>query len=350
LKAINLAITTARLKELLSLDQSIKVEKINDSTYAYRVTWGENNQQREAFAKADANNVLSIFDRNDQPIKVLGRVLGGIEKGITADYDLLVICPSYKTFEPGSKDKTPFPTQGLSNDAVKKNIDSVNKSEKPNYPVDGPQESAEGGNWSQRIEDAVRTINKNIRELDPLRNHPALDTTHHNAEFNNPFADDLKNNMPCLFVLPREMDLSSILNATQINPNSADINSAKQASIVLIETPEEMNLLRNVLRDQGYYWPAHARYNETIKPFRPEVMDLMEKAKEVTAERKARSNISSSTRFIFQSIQVNPNAPVISPPDNVRFLSTESAVRNIADANLKESKADENNYSPLKPR
>jgi hypothetical protein len=313
LRAINLKISQRRLDELITLDQSMKVEKPEkpkSRRHAYRITWGEE-QVLEAHAMIEANNKFSILDKDNNPIKVLGRTTPRRkeeahdeieEKGITADYDILVICPPYSTFDPGGIDRTPFPTQGLTKGAVENNIAKVKNSD-----ADGPQESAIGGNWSQRTENAVHTINKHISELDPARGHPALSTTHHNAEFNNPFADDLKNNLPSLFVLPKPMDLSAILTNTQKNPTAHNIEQSKHATYVLIETPQEMNLLRNVLRDNGYYWPAHARYAEDIKPFRPEVMELINAAKAVTAERAESKAAANSTLLIMQQIKAKPS-------------------------------------------
>ena len=196
LKGIDLKIKYTRIEELIKLDKSMKVEELEDSPYKYKITWGDIANPKTAFAKVDSDNSLSIFDSKNQPIQILGRsMIGGdravVEKGITADYDLLVVCPSHKDFEPGGKDKTPFRTQGLTQEAADTNKATVllaAKRQAKSGPADNePAESKSGGNWSERIKEAVDLINANISRFDPLRNGPEAATVHHNAEFNNPF-------------------------------------------------------------------------------------------------------------------------------------------------------------------
>jgi hypothetical protein len=315
LKEVDLKITHARMEELVKLDKTMHVEELENSKYKYKISWGEDYNPKVAYAKIDGKNLLNIFDQNDQPLKVLGRTFQSergsiIEKGITADYDLLVVCPTFKDFEPGGKDKTPFKTQGLTEFRAEKNKAAViNSPERPEMGGVIPAESVKGGNWSERVEQAVATINADIAKLDPLRKTAADATIHHNSEFNNPFADTLTSSIPCLFALPRAMDLTSVLAANQPNPSPAELEQAQTATLVLIETLAEMNLLRNVIRNEGFYWPAHAGFVDTIQPFRPEVMTLMEADTLVAAEQATRP-VANSTATIFLGLHA-PVAPTI---------------------------------------
>jgi hypothetical protein len=161
---------------------------------------------------------------------------------MTADYYLLVVCPTYKDFQPGSLDRTPLRTQGSASNIFK----SIQKSQSEEYQ--GPKEDALGGNWCDRTKKIAKQINDAIAEYDERRQGTNLQTVHHNNEFHNPFADELQNNMPCLVILPNEIDLGSI---------SPD---AGRSAIILIEKPEELIACRELLRKTGYYWPSHARY------------------------------------------------------------------------------------------
>jgi hypothetical protein len=311
LKPINLVITTQRLQELTKLDATMQVEELKDSKYKLKLIWGEKNNLKEAYCKEEANQSLSVFDKNDKPIKILGRTLPDLsEKGITADYDLLVYCHPYATVQTGGLDKSPFRTSGINTAVADKNASAVIKDEKAavleNRP---PLESATGGNWSKRVEELVKSINETIAELDSSRRGSVLDTVHHNSEFTNPFADDLRNNLPCLFALPKVMDLSEMLIATGQDPTHSELESARLASVVLIETPAELTALRNTLRDNGYFWPSHARYAEVLPPLRPETMEMINADKAKVAAERATDGTSSkrnSTALIFQSINANP--------------------------------------------
>jgi hypothetical protein len=89
LKDIDLKIKPARLQELTRLDKTMKIEEIQDSaqSYQFKITWGESYNPRVAYAKADENFMLQMFDAKNNPIKILGRSLGEgdvaiVEKGI----------------------------------------------------------------------------------------------------------------------------------------------------------------------------------------------------------------------------------------------------------------------------
>lgn len=273
LKQIDLKITNERLEKLQSLDESIRVTELKNSEYKYKITWGDPAKPMLAFAKENADKTLGIFDKDDQPIKVLGRLTRKGEKGVTADYDVLVNCPPYASLDPAGIDKTPFRTQGASESDAIKNKSEISKSLESPPETRSRNESETGGNWSKRTKSAVAKINETIKAFDPEnRTGIGLEVAHHNSEFTNPFADAIINNVPCFFALPKKMDLSAILDAT----HQPQTENARSASMVLIETPEEMNALRNILRDQGYYWPSHASYADTIQPFRSEAVQAME--------------------------------------------------------------------------
>jgi hypothetical protein len=105
------------------------------------------------------------------------------------------------------------------------------------------------------------------------------------------------------------MDISSVLKTTDPNATAEDLNDAKTATVVLIESVQEMNLLRNVFRNEGYYWPANARYADTIQPFRPEVMELMQADSKFTAEQKVERASRAATGST-SSILMGLNAPI----------------------------------------
>lgn len=291
LKPIPLILNESRLLELASLfegtnNQISIIEKSNNSPRSFDISWVKEGKEIKVHAIQNKDGNFAIIDDNNSAIQVLGKAVhdrfgNTFDRPITADYDLLVVCPSYSDFEPEGKDKAPFRTQGLLASSEKENITNVMESTKPDYV--GPHESKIGGNWNQRVEDAVGTINNYIRANDENRKGTGLQTVHHNAEFHNPFADDLKNNVPCLMVLPCEMDLSSIQNSVD----------AKHATIILIENVEEMRKVRNVLRDQGYYWPAHAKYKDDMNPFRDEAVSAATTAVDKMVERMKADQVKS---------------------------------------------------------
>ena len=331
LQQIDLKLTTIRVAELLELDSSMKLEEIHDSAFKYKITWGDPINRKEAYAMQNKDETLSIFDKDYQPVKILGRVVpSGEEKGVTADYDVLVVCPSYADFDPGGVDKTPFATQGLTEQRAAANRGVVADSKR--HPEKYFQtESSTGGNWSERTENVVQSINNSIAAIDPTRDHEVMQTTHHNAEFNNPFADDIRNSLPALFVMPKAMDVSAVLGA-DAGPQQRE--AASSAEFVLIETPQELNALRHVIRDQGYYWPAHAAYVDTIQPFRPEVMEMFRAADErmeaARAERRESLN-EGSTASIFHDLGAD-SASIPAPPDISTTLSMSQRLPDLAEA------------------
>lgn len=213
------------------------------------ISWQKNGKAMQVTAKKCENSSdYAIYSATNEPLQILGKKIVDAEgkqstKAVTADYDLLVICPTYQDHNPQGKDKTPFSTQ-----APLQNIYSIiQESASPNYA--GPKEDAKGGNWSERTKEVVGIINKNIATLDPKRKGINLETIHHNCEFHNPFADHFARNLPCLITLPKKMDLSSI-----------DNTAADEATIVMIESQEELQKLCELINQNEYYWPQHASF------------------------------------------------------------------------------------------
>lgn len=247
-----LIVTKERLSIIKTLlgEQFHMIPAENDTDYL--LSWNRGDDLIQAYALWNtANNHYDIVDEHKEPLLVLAKQINpGDTRYVTTDYDLLVICPNYKSFEPGGRDRTPFRTQGT--DPTKNQLE-VHKSHEKGYF--GQQE-------------------KEIGKKDPRRTHSGLETVHHNAEFHNPFASDPKKNVPALMVFPSAFDLSSI--AHQIG--EPDLNLLKHVSEILIETTEEMTLIRDLLYTQGYYWPSHARYNHLMGPFKTEKIEATQDA------------------------------------------------------------------------
>lgn len=262
-------------KERLSVLKTLLGEQLQmipgESENDYILSWKRGDELIHAYAVwNEANSHYDIIDEHKEPLLVLAKKINpGDIRYITTDYDLLVICPNYKSFEPGGRDRTPFRTQGA--DPAKNQLD-VNKSHEEGYS--GQQEDENRGNISPRTADTIALINKIIGKKDPIRVHLGLETVHHNAEFHNPFASAPEKNVPSLMVFPKPFDLSTIAHQLKI----PDLNQLKHVSEILIETIEEMTLIRELLYTQGYYWPSHARYNHLMGPFNAEKIEAAQDA------------------------------------------------------------------------
>lgn len=282
LSPMDLVLNEDRILELMQLDQNIKIIKQDQN---YLIHWingaGEFVQAR---ANKNSNGSYNILNEHSNPIQIVGADVSNngkkIKKGITADYDLMVVAPSYAAWEPGYIDKTPFRTQG----SAEKVRTAVIASESDQYH--GPREHPTAGNWSPRIARVVKTINEQISEVD--KNNPArketqgLETMHHNAELHNPFADPLHENMPCLLIFPKEINISTDKN--------------NKTRVVLIETPEELIHLRDFLYQEGYYFPTHAKYKDHLKPLSNQKYAEASEATSTAIEKK------SSLLSLFKSI------------------------------------------------
>jgi hypothetical protein len=272
---------------------------------AYVLEWMRGDETIKAYAMPDADGLgFNILDADLNPLLVLGKKINEHEvKPITADYDLLVVCPSYQAVDFQRDDKSPFRTQG----SETKSIDAVMASTRDDY--EGPKESPSMGNISPRTASLTQVINRNIAKIDSNRTELGLEVVHHNAEFANPFADDLRNNVPSLLVLPRPFDLSSL---SGLAGRAADTDLTAVTS-VLIETAEEMSLMRDCLRDAGYYWPAHAKYTKDLPAFRGEAVDATRKV--IESMRHELSELRASTPSTSSSVSASPESRGVDSED-----------------------------------
>ena len=272
LNPIPLSLSLDRLMELkLLFEKDFLLSLVAGLTDTYKISWNRSGVMKHAYAKAnDSTGQYDILDEKGDVILVLGKVMatgnGLIEKPITSDYDLLAVMPTYQSFDPRYLDKTLFKTQGQGKAAYERNKTAVIKSTEKDYQ--GQQEDSKAGNWSPRIAALVKQINLTIGATDHCRSTSDLYTMHHNAEFNNPFASDIANNFPALLILPLPMDLSHFSHFTADQAN-CDLNHIDS---VLLESVQEMRLMWNYLRLQGYYCTTHAKYREDIPPFRAEAV------------------------------------------------------------------------------
>lgn len=290
--------------DLMAL-RDMKVTSNKNSPQNFKLTWDENGQIKVAEARFDGEK-YHICDTQGQPIMVLGKTIytdQGIEiLPVTADYDLLVVCPTYRDLEPGKgqSDHTPLRTRTLSSMNLKsssgnlsrsstdspslltESIDSFDETESidsfdDNNSLteevknrDEPKEDPMGGNWSDRIRSVVHTANAMVADLDPSRQIEGLEMFHHNAEFTNPFASELAGSLPSVIVFPHAMDLSGLAGS-----------SHTEVDCVMVETIQELNQLRDYLQDHGFFWPANYNLKEEVPVFRPSkispIKDLVRK-------------------------------------------------------------------------
>ena len=138
-----------------------------------------------------------------------------------------------------------------------------------------PKEDPKMGNVSPRTMTLIDTINTKINR------GIGLETVHHNAEFYNPFADDLENHIPALFVFPKSMDLSRIPG---LSDGSAP-GSLTHVDVVLIESVKEMFAIRKYMKEEGYSWSSHAKYVGYLPAFSTEVKGASEDAIEYAIAR-----------------------------------------------------------------
>ena len=138
-----------------------------------------------------------------------------------------------------------------------------------------PKEDPKIGTVSPRTMTLIDTINTKINR------GIGLETVHHNAEFYNPFADDLENHIPALFVFPKSMDLSRIPG---LSDGSAP-GSLTHVDVVLIESVKEMFAIRKYMKEEGYSWSSHAKYVGYLPAFSTEVKGASEDAIEYAIAR-----------------------------------------------------------------
>jgi hypothetical protein len=246
-----LTLSPERLDELLSLGKiTVSAEKKEGAVVYQAINDFGETYYFKAQLKEGRYEILHYNQETGEeaPVKVLADGEGHF---ITSDYDLLVACPHQSAFSPGSKDKSPIRTQG-----------SGGEGEEDKYR----------GNVSPRL-DAL---------IDKAQEKLARPLIYHNAEFNNPFASsDMRSNLPALFVFPKEFDLSPFLEALKIKNKDQTSEEASTAVALLVETEDELLLLRDFLLEKNYYWPAHCKHQD-YKPLGSsrytEAVDAMERA------------------------------------------------------------------------
>jgi hypothetical protein len=233
-----------RLHQLKSLlGDAIQIQFSADKQQC-DVSWNSNDKNITVIAKKNLSaGDYTIYDDKGFPLQVLAKQIVDSHgekmlKPITSDYDLLAICPSYGDLDLRGKDKTPFSTQG----SLRRIQWIVRASKFPFYT--GPKEDPARGNMNERTEQVLETINKYIKKMDVHRRGCNLETVHHGAELQNPFARDLSNNLPALFILPHEWNHSS--------------------PYVLVENEVELQNFCEKLHGNHYYWPPHSKYPDLI--------------------------------------------------------------------------------------
>ena len=254
------------------------VTKTAEDPICYSISWKKNTEFMQAYA-VRYHDAFQILDINKEPIMVLGKSFmdeSGIlvERPITSDFDLLVVCPLYSDFDPAGLDKTPL-------DAQSKAQHSPNaKCIHSEVTFVEPTENEKGGNWSPRIASTVNYINHIISQIDPLRRVPELKTVHHNAEFTNPFANKIESCFPALLVFPKPMDLSELPIAftPSITLNKVDV--------ILLESVSDLIIIRDFLREQGYSWPNNLKYKDVIPAFNHSVIAAAEQGIKLLEQRQ----------------------------------------------------------------
>ena len=164
-----------------------------------------------------------------------------------------------------------------------------------------PKEDPKMGNVSPRTMTLIDTINTKINR------GIGLETVHHNAEFYNPFADDLENHIPALFVFPKAMDLSRVPGLS----DGGAPGSLSHVDVVLIESVKEMFAIRNYMKEEGYSWSSHAKYVGHLPAFSPEA--------KVASEDAIKYAIERTRAFKEASHRLEGDATPDSSPDSVSF-------------------------------
>lgn len=218
------------LKSFFGDEIDIKAPSVNE----YTLSWKKQNKVITAIARKNSlSNDYTIYDATGSPLQVLSKAVVNHEgkqtfKPVTADYDLLAVCPSYGDLDLNGKDKTPFSVEG----SLRRIQWIIKASALPFYF--GPRQDPKRGNLSERDKDVLDAINKQIKKMDKNRQGKNLEPVHHGAELHNPSASELSHNLPSLFILTDEF--------------------------VLIENESELQQFCEVLHQNNYYWPPHSKY------------------------------------------------------------------------------------------
>lgn len=283
LKPMRLSLTKERIEELKQFfPDEFNIQEIKTGKGPnYYIFWDK--EQKKILGKAieHQHNHFKIFDQHARPTYVLARKVkmknGQSRKiPITADYDLLVVCPPYKDFDPGKLDKSPFRTQGIFTHSLQKNLVQIEKANKhPHWPKEDPNL----GNVSPRLVDTLNVINESIQSTDLKRSlsQEKLDlaTVHHNAEFWNPSPGEWEQQFPCLTAIPPGLHL---------------FPSHPNAHSILVENEDELKQIRQLVIEKGYYWPTHAKFVDQLKPFSEKVVNIISSMVEAVVESKINPN------------------------------------------------------------
>jgi hypothetical protein len=209
-----------------------------------KISWKKENKTIYVLAEKNGNDDnYTILSENGEKLQVLGKKIhlngNDLIMPITSDYDLLVLCPAYKDYNPDGKDKNPSSI----NEATHP-IQAGIKAQLPPYHF-GIQEDAKGGNWSRRTKDMVSGINAAIMAIDTKRRGINLEMVHHNIELDNP-AFTGNNIFPCLIFLPQEMDFKE--------------------NVLMLESQQELKKAFDLLHQNKYYWPEHPKLPDLKAP------------------------------------------------------------------------------------
>lgn len=238
-----------RILELQSLfGESIKLQFSADENEC-AISFEKQGKTISAIAKKNTDNEkYTISDMNGNIIRVLGKQITNqqnekIIKPITADYDLLVICPAQKDLDLGGKDKTPFATTGQL-----RYIQAIIKASALPFYL-GPKEDERMGNVSRRDREMINELNSEIIKSGGIK------AFHHNEEFHNPFADEINQHLPCVIFLPKQMQSNTGLSMFSADPD--------QSSMIMVETTQELHEVMEMV-NQKYHWPRHAMLEMSI--------------------------------------------------------------------------------------
>jgi hypothetical protein len=240
LSAIPCVLSENRINELKSFFGNKIDIKFSAHKNEYRISWKKQDKIIAAIARKNAaTDDYTIHDAAGVPLEVVGKKIVNpqgetVIKPVTADYDLLVICPSYESLDLNGKDKTPFSTQA----SLRRVQWIIKASALPFYF--GPKQDPKYGNVSKRDKEVIEALNIQIKSMDKNRQGENLEMFHHGTEWHNPDACDLSHSLPCLFILPNDF--------------------------VLVENEDELQKFSEVLQQSNYYLPPHSKYQDLTAP------------------------------------------------------------------------------------
>jgi hypothetical protein len=238
LRSIPCELSESRIHELKILfGDNIQIRSFANLN-EYAISWKRKEKTITVSARKNTkNNDYTIYDEKGEPLQILGKEIVNFQgekmlKPVTADYDLLVICPAYSDLDLRGKDRAVF-------------------------SIEDPKR----GSLNERTKEVLEAINAQIAEIDVNRQGVNLETVHHNTEFNNPCPVDPSDDLPCLIVLPQPMNVSLVATAEPCNE-----------TIIMIESMEELRKIFEIIHQKNYYWAPHAKYPDLRVPKHEEEM------------------------------------------------------------------------------